>query len=192
MPLVEVTACGWWALELGLVVRDRARGMGGTGRDQGTRILIFVVILVAVVMAATVASILAPHTWLRFARGHPAHGHIWLDLAVLWTGLVVRLWAIAALGRSFRTTVEVDAGQAVVDRGPYHRIRHPAYTGALLLCLGIGLALGDWISLAIMMGLPLCALLRRIAVEERELVHVLGEPYRVYQARTKRLIPFLW
>jgi protein-S-isoprenylcysteine O-methyltransferase Ste14 len=39
---------------------------------------------------------------------------------------------------------------------------------------------------------PLPALLRRIQVEEAELNRVLGDPYRAYQTRTKRLIPGLW
>ena len=48
---------------------------------------------------------------------------------VMWTGLVVRIWAIVVLGQSFRTTVEVDTGQKVVESGPYRWVRHPSYTG---------------------------------------------------------------
>jgi protein-S-isoprenylcysteine O-methyltransferase Ste14 len=40
--------------------------------------------------------------------------------------------------------------------------------------------------------LPLVALLRRIRVEEAELVGVLGDRYRAYQRGTKRLIPGVW
>jgi protein-S-isoprenylcysteine O-methyltransferase Ste14 len=40
--------------------------------------------------------------------------------------------------------------------------------------------------------LPAFALLRRIQVEETELTRVLGDPYRAYRDRTKRLIPGLW
>ena len=52
--------------------------------------------------------------------------------------------------------------------------------------------LGNWLPLAICVALPLPALLRRIRVEEAELTRVLGEPYRAYQTRTKRLIPGVW
>ena len=111
---------------------------------------------------------------------------------VMWLGLAIRVWAIAALGRSFRTTVEVDPGQAIVSSGPYRWVRHPSYTGLLLILAGCGLALGHWLALAICVALPLAALLRRIRVEEAELTRVLGEPYEAYRTRTRRLIPGVW
>jgi protein-S-isoprenylcysteine O-methyltransferase Ste14 len=60
----------------------------------------------------------------------------------MWLGLTIRLWAIVALGRAFRTTVEVDAGQAVVSTGPYRWVRHPSYSGLLLIVTGFGLGTG--------------------------------------------------
>jgi protein-S-isoprenylcysteine O-methyltransferase Ste14 len=110
----------------------------------------------------------------------------------MWLGLAIRVWAVAALGRAFRTTVEVDPGQGIVSSGPYRWVRHPSYTGLLLILAGLGLAAGNWLALAGCVALPLAALLRRIHVEEAELTRVLGQPYRAYQARTKRLVPGLW
>jgi protein-S-isoprenylcysteine O-methyltransferase Ste14 len=110
----------------------------------------------------------------------------------MWLGLAIRVWAVAALGRAFRTTVEVDPDQAVVTSGPYRWVRHPSYTGLLLIVAGVGLAAGNWLALAGCVALPLPAVVRRIRVEEAELSRVLGEPYRAYARRTKRLIPGLW
>ena len=110
----------------------------------------------------------------------------------MWLGLAIRVWAVAALGRAFRTTVEVDADQAVVSSGPSRWVRHPSYTGLLLIMAGFGLAVGNWLALAACLALPLPALLRRIQVEEAELTRVLGEPYRAYRTQTKRLVPGLW
>ena len=93
----------------------------------------------------------------------------------MWLGLATRVWAIAALGRAFRTTVEVDPGQAVVCTGPYRWVRHPSYSGLSLIVIGCGLASGSWLALAVCAGLPLTALQRRIHVEEAELVSVLGD-----------------
>ena len=111
---------------------------------------------------------------------------------MIWLGLAIRVWAIAALGRSFRTTVEVDADQVVVSTGPYRWVRHPSYSGLLLIVIGCGLATGYWLALLACVALPLPALLWRIRVEEAELADVLGDRYRAYHARTKRLIPGLW
>jgi protein-S-isoprenylcysteine O-methyltransferase Ste14 len=88
--------------------------------------------------------------------------------------------------------VEVEAGQAVVEAGPYRWIRHPSYTGLLLILIGSGLAICDWLALIITALVPTAALLRRISVEERTLVDVLGQPYLDYQSHTKRLLPGLW
>jgi protein-S-isoprenylcysteine O-methyltransferase Ste14 len=86
----------------------------------------------------------------------------------------------------------VDAGQAVVSTGPYRRVRHPSYTGLLLIVIGLGLGAGSWLTLLVCALLPLPAVLRRIQVEEAELTRVLGEPYRAYQAHTARLVPGVW
>ena len=113
-------------------------------------------------------------------------------LIVMWSGLAIRVWAIAALGRAFRTTVEVDPGQTVVSTGPYRWVRHPSYSGLLLIVTGFGLASGNWLTLIACVVLPLSALLRRINVEEAELTRVLGDRYRAYEAQTKRLVPGVW
>ena len=105
---------------------------------------------------------------------------------------MIRVWSVVVLGRSFRTTVEVDAAQPVVSRGPYRWVRHPSYTGLLLIAVGFGLALSTWPGLVICLVLPAVAILRRIGVEENELTRVLGDPYRDYRSHTKRLIPGLW
>jgi len=112
--------------------------------------------------------------------------------AVTWLGLTIRIWAVAVLGRSFRTTVEVEPEQAVIATGPYRWVRHPSYTGLLLIVAGFGLATGYWLAFVASLVVPLPALLRRIQVEEAELTRVLGERYRAYQDHTRRQVPGLW
>jgi protein-S-isoprenylcysteine O-methyltransferase Ste14 len=176
-------AC-WVLVELGVRVREAARRQGSPARDRGTRVLI------VVALGAAIAIAFAARTDVP-SLAMPAALRV-VGAVVLWLGLALRAWAIAALGRAFRTTVEVDSGQAVVSTGPYRWIRHPSYTGLLLIVAGIGLALGNWLSLAACLALPIPAFVRRIHVEEAELERVLGDSYRVYEAKTARLIPGLW
>jgi protein-S-isoprenylcysteine O-methyltransferase Ste14 len=178
-----VVAC-WALLEVGLRVREAVRGKGGRGRDRGTRVLI-AISLGAAIAAASVATSVAPS--LRIPVAVRVFGVI-----VMWSGLATRVWAVATLGGAFRTTVEVDPGQAVVTTGPYKWIRHPSYAGLLLIVAGLGLALGNWLSAAACLALPLPALAWRIHVEEAELGRVLGDAYRAYRASTARLIPGAW
>jgi protein-S-isoprenylcysteine O-methyltransferase Ste14 len=184
VSLVYLTLGCWVLLEVGLRVRDFAHHRGSRDQDRATRILLGVALAATFVLAVKAPSV-APS--LRIPAPYRAVG-----LIVMWLGLAIRVWAIAELGSAFRTTVEVDPGQAVVSNGPYRWVRHPSYTGLLLIVSGFGLAVGNWLALAVCVVMPLPALLRRIQVEEAELNLVLGDPYRAYQTRTKRLIPGLW
>jgi protein-S-isoprenylcysteine O-methyltransferase Ste14 len=184
MALAYPTLACWALLEVGLRVREAVQGKGGRNRDRGTRVLI-AVSLGAAIAAASAATSLAPS--LRT----PAALRV-LGVIVMWLGLATRVWAVAALGGAFRTTVEVDPDQAVVTTGPYQWIRHPSYAGLLLIVAGLGLALGNWLSVAACLLLPPPALVWRIHVEEAELSRVLGDAYGAYRARTKRLIPGIW
>ena len=184
MFLVYLTLGGWALLEMGLRVSERVHHRGGGDRDRGTRILIVLTLGAAFGLAPLVASA-APS--LRIPGPYRAVG-----LIVMGLGLAIRIWAIAVLGNAFRTTVEVDPGQRVVSTGPYEWVRHPSYTGLLLIMSGFGLAEGSWLALAACTVVPLPALLWRIQVEEAELNRVLGDAYRAYQTHTKRLIPGLW
>jgi protein-S-isoprenylcysteine O-methyltransferase Ste14 len=115
-----------------------------------------------------------------------------LGVAVVWAGIGLRGWAIVTLGRFFRRDVQVAADQVIVRSGPYAAIRHPAYTGNLLMYTGVGLLLANWASLAALVFVPLLGLTPRIAVEESLLQARFGGPYRQYAGETSRLIPHLW
>jgi protein-S-isoprenylcysteine O-methyltransferase Ste14 len=183
-PLADLTLACWALLEMALRVRERLHGKGSRARDRATRVLIALTLGAAIALAIVAGSI-APSLRIPGAWGTPG-------IIVMWLGLATRVWAIASLGGAFRTTVEVDPGQAVVSTGPYKWIRHPSYSGLLLILAGFGLALGNWLSLAACLVVPLPAIVRRIEVEEAELDRVLGDAYRTYQRKTTRLIPRLW
>lgn len=111
---------------------------------------------------------------------------------LFWAGLALRWWAVLTLGRYFQLTVVVQRDQPVVERGPYRLLRHPGYTGALLFMLGIGFAFDNVLSVLACLFVPLLGVLSRIHVEEELLGRELGEPYRDYSRRTRRLIPGVW
>jgi len=190
--VLTVSGALWLILELGLIARDRQRGTGGTGRDRGTRAVNFILIVVAILVADALTAVIGKHSPLRIPGAGPYGWPLIAGLVVIWLGLVIRVWSIVVLGRSFRTTVEVDVAQPVMSRGPYRWVRHPSYTGVLLIAAGYGLALSTWPGLLVCLVLPEVAILRRIGVEEAELARVIGDPYRKYRDHTKRLIPGLW
>lgn len=126
--------------------------------------------------------------------GHPAIRWLVFDLGIvtILAGAALRLWAILTLGRWFTYDVRVTEGQPVVQAGPYRWIRHPSYTGIVLVLLGIGLTLGNWLSLLFLVSLPTVGLILRIRVEEAALFTTLGAPYEQYAATKPHLIPGIW
>lgn len=181
-----VSICAWFAIELTLLARDLVRRKGRLGRDRGTRAIISLAFAGSIWIA-----ILLP-SWLPALDTPAPRAFAIAGLTLVWAGLAVRIWAVITLGRSFSTFVGVDTDQPVISRGPYRWVRHPSYTGLLLIALGFGLGAANWLSLAGCVVLPSLGLLRRIAVEESELTRVLGDRYRDYQQATHRLIPGLW
>jgi protein-S-isoprenylcysteine O-methyltransferase Ste14 len=115
-----------------------------------------------------------------------------VGLVVFACGIWLRSAAVLALGRFFTYTVKVDSEQPVIDTGPYRLIRHPSYTGLLMASLGVGIALDNWVSIAACVLPPLVGFTLRLLHEERVLSERLGEPYRSYMRRTKRLVPGVW
>jgi protein-S-isoprenylcysteine O-methyltransferase Ste14 len=110
-------------------------------------------------------------------------------LVLLVAGTALRWAAIRALWRYFTVNVSILEGQRVVRRGLYRVVRHPSYTGLLLRYLGLGLALANWASAALVFLPLLAATLYRIRVEEAALREHFGEEYTAYARATKRLVP---
>ena len=114
-----------------------------------------------------------------------------IGIALMFGGIVFRQWAIAVLGRYFSGMIGVQKEQKVVDTGPYHLIRHPSYTGALIFYVGMGLAVQSWAAVLVAVIVFGAVYGYRIFVEEKVLINELGNNYVDYKKRTKRIIPFL-
>lgn len=113
----------------------------------------------------------------------------YIGLCIIVPGLVVRNWAIIKLGRLFSRTVTIEQGHHLIVDGPYRWLRHPAYTGMLLMYAGINLALGTWLGAIVGPAILLSATIYRIRVEEKTLLEAFGGEYGEYMQRTWRLMP---
>ncbi len=119
-----------------------------------------------------------PHTTLVYSLG--------LATAVL--GAALSILSRMLLGRNWSATVQVKQEHELVTIGPYRFVRHPIYTGLLLLFLGNAVMVGDWRGL-LAVAIVFVSFWRKLRLEEVWLTGYFGEPYRLYQARTKALIP---
>jgi protein-S-isoprenylcysteine O-methyltransferase Ste14 len=88
-------------------------------------------------------------------------------------------------------TIELAPNQKVISTGPYALIRHPMYAGALVMLLGIPIALGSWWGVLVIVAM-MPALLWRLFDEEKFLARNLAG-YVEYQNKVRyRLIPLVW
>ncbi len=163
----------------------RRQGSQIKEKDEGSQLLIRIGVIVSITIAiffakTGFANIAALPSWV-----------FTLGIIFMILGIIIRQWSIAVLGRFFSPKIGVQKDQKVVDNGPYKLIRHPAYTGFLLILTGIGLAWQSWIAvIIILLGFGV-AIGYRIHVEEKMLISVLGDDYIEYMKRTKRLIPYI-
>jgi protein-S-isoprenylcysteine O-methyltransferase Ste14 len=114
-----------------------------------------------------------------------------VGIFLILAGTALRWYAVRILGKYFTLQVAIQPEQTVVESGPYRWVRHPSYTGSLLSLLGFGLILSNWLSLLSVLFFAILGYSYRIWVEETALLNALGEPYREYMKRTKRIIPFM-
>ncbi len=106
-------------------------------------------------------------------------------------GFALRVWSMRTLGTFYSRTLRTTEDQHVVDDGPYRMIRHPGYTGALLVWIGLALTARSAPAPVLIAGLMGSAYRRRIAAEESLLGRELPD-YADYSRRTKKIIPLIW
>ncbi len=163
-----------------------ARTGGRDTRDATTTMLTLAV------LAGLAAAVIAAYGEEGPAIGGPAWWPVAVGAVMLASGFTLRVWSVRTLGRFFKFRVVVQEGHEVVESGPYAWVRHPSYTGMVLCAAGLGLMLGSWLSLALAALPTLIGFTIRLLAEERVLAAELGDPYRDYMARTRRLVPGVW
>jgi protein-S-isoprenylcysteine O-methyltransferase Ste14 len=127
------------------------------------------------------------------------HRHAWsnVPLPIVLIGNICVALGFLIIFRVFKentftaATIEVVADQKVIATGPYAIVRHPMYSGGLVLLLGTPLALGSWWGL--LMFIPMTAIIVWRLLDEEKLLanNLLG--YREYCRKVRyRLVPLLW
>ncbi|MEY2488177.1 MAG: hypothetical protein QOC70_119 [Verrucomicrobiota bacterium] len=183
LPFPAILGLAYCFSEVVLAVTHRSREKT-VSKDANSLRVLWIVIMVCVWL-----SIRAQGRWPEAVL---PPWSVPIGVAVFIGGMVLRWYSIIHLGRFFTVNVAIAADHQLVDTGPYRFVRHPSYTGALLAFIGFAMVLRNWASVLVI-SLPIAfAFLYRINVEERALVQALGERYRAYIKRTKRLVPFVY
>lgn len=176
----------WILTEVTVLLVTRTRKGGGEVKDRGSLMVLWVVIFTAMSVGSWVGVAYGP------AKFQAGHGFAAVCVGLLGLGLAIRLTAILMLGRSFSVNVAIHATQTLYTKGLFRVVRHPSYTGLMLIFVAMGMATHSWLGLGIIVALPMGALLYRMQVEEEALTGAFGAEYVAYSARTKRLIPWIY
>lgn len=119
----------------------------------------------------------------------PAYAAVAGDLMMVLGFIIV--FAVFKANSYTSGIIEVAEDQKVISTGPYALVRHPMYTGGLIMLFGIPLALGSWWGMLI--NLPMtAAVVWRMLDEERFLVRKLQGYAEYLETVRYRLVPFVW
>jgi len=156
--------------------------LGARRNDQGSYWIIFLIVWGSMIVSflARAFNLGVFHTNLQF-----------LGIGVVLLGIVLREWSVISLGRFFNVSVMVASGQILVKRGPYHWLRHPAYSGSILSLVGFSLSIGTWAGALLVFLLSFIGYLHRVRIEEKALLEALGDEYRAYMQHSWRFFPGL-
>ena len=123
---------------------------------------------------------LTPHTDIAAAVG----------AVVCVLGLAVAIWSRRTLAGNWSASVTFKQGHELVQTGPYRFVRHPIYTGILLMILGSASAVGQ---LQSWLGFVIVFVGFWIKLKQEESLMLLHFPneYPAYRTRVKALVPFL-
>jgi len=125
--------------------------------------------------------------WLPRGTGMELAG-----LVIILLGLLLRAWTRLSLGAMYSGYLRVKVGHMLVTSGPYRFVRHPGYSGFLLMALGLCIGYSSLIGLIAIVVLLIPGLSFRMKVEERLLSEQFRDDYWAYARTAKKLIPGIW
>jgi protein-S-isoprenylcysteine O-methyltransferase Ste14 len=105
-------------------------------------------------------------------------------------GLILFIQSHRALGRNWSFEVVVQEKHELIEKGPYAYIRHPLYSGLLLMFMGMALYCGRKACIVVFVYC-FFGVYFKSQMEERLLAETFPA-YSEYKRRTKALIPFIW
>jgi protein-S-isoprenylcysteine O-methyltransferase Ste14 len=111
------------------------------------------------------------------------------DLLAL-AGLLVALWGRITLGKNWNLYPSFQENHELIQRGPYAYVRHPMYSGLILMSLGTVIFFGSGYGF-ILFAACLLGTWFKLRQEEKILTRHFGAVYSSYKQRVKALIPFV-
>jgi protein-S-isoprenylcysteine O-methyltransferase Ste14 len=132
-----------------------------------------------------------PYGWLGLRLIGRSAAFQAIAVTTVLAGLVIAVWARFVLAGNWSGMVTLKEGHELVVRGPYRAVRHPIYTGILLMLLGTAVAVGRLSGLVGFL-IVLASFVFKLRQEEALLARHFPASYPAYMARVKALVPFVF
>lgn len=113
-------------------------------------------------------------------------------LFIMAVGLILRITAIRYLKNSFNIDLTIPQNRRLVKEGPFRILRHPSYTGELLMFAGFGILMNNPLAAMVMLIFVFIGFNQRINEEEAFLMEVMKEEYGQYMSKTYKLLPYIY
>lgn len=108
--------------------------------------------------------------------------------ALVGAGALFAIWARRHLGGNWSREVRIAVDHKLVRTGPYRFVRHPIYTGALAMYVGLALSSGR-INALLGLALVLLAYWRKTTMEENLLAREFGAAFDQYRRNSWAILP---
>jgi protein-S-isoprenylcysteine O-methyltransferase Ste14 len=185
ISLLVVMWAGWAAIWIAM-----ARGVKPPAQSESraSRLAHVGPLLIAAYLLAAPAPVPAPALYGRFvplAVRPPA-----LGATLGFVGLALCVWARVTIAANWSSDVQLKRGHDLIVGGPYAHVRHPIYTGLLIMFAGTALAVGEWRA-ALAVAVAAAAFWLKLRREEALMRRQFGEAYVRYASRVPALIPFV-
>ena len=160
-----------------------------TKRNLKLMIIWRVIVIILVIIFVKFDKSGATSLWVFLIHGIFSLPIVGSFLTVL--GLIVAIWARISLGRNWSNYTTYKKDHELITKGSYKLIRHPIYSGAILMLIGTFIYYG---ALFILLILAIATIYVgwSIIQEEKIMTKLFGKKYTDYMKRTKKLIPWIY
>lgn len=176
--VIAVVWVAFWLYWLASAVNAKSANRSGRGAYMGTRVALIIAVFLLLRLHVFRGRVLPDTPWL-----------LALGLLLFFGGLGLAVWARVYIGRNWGTPMSQKDNPELVTTGPYHKIRHPIYTGIITAMIGTALATSLlWLAVAVILGGYFIVSATR---EEKYMASQFPATYPAYKRSTKMLIPYI-
>jgi steroid 5-alpha reductase family enzyme len=113
-------------------------------------------------------------------------------LVLYLSGILLMVWALLSLAGNYQLGGSAPRPMdEMILSGPYRFLRHPMYSAALSISLGLALLVQS-LAFFCVFCVYLALILLLIPIEEEKLGHAYSGRYQAYQKKVRKLIPYLY